>query len=200
MKKSDYVIKSSNGTLKTQDTIILMHINKNNFIKQVDIPDVTQESIDRLMQEGYIEKSGDGLIVSGEGVDLIINAATDWANETNPDLTAVKITRTKRGVTDSMQAFADKTEQLINGLGIKVKDVIEDRSNLLVRFVRTKTVKQFDIRRDGNLRVHAYNADPQVVKEFNQAGFSVKIGGKNTYLDITLTEENILKAIEILRG
>lgn len=180
----------------------LLHVHANNFIK-VEVVNAygSEKVVQSLLANGFIEPSGtDALIVSETGMDAIIEAASKWADETNPNLLVAKATRTKRGVTDTMTKLADFTSDQLASIGLTVKGVSEDRSNLIVKFERVKSLKQVDIRRDGNVRIHAYNAEPKIVKAFTELGFRVKVGGKNTYIDNVLTEENIMHAINILRG
>lgn len=199
MTKVEYIIKASGVELSKIAVAHMLFVNSNNFVKESEIPDFNEEAFTSLVEHSIISASGNGFILSETGMQVLLDAADQWAEDTNPDLTVVKATRTKRGVTEQMETLAKFTEEQLISIGLDFKGTSEDRSNLIVKFKRVKTLKQIDIRRDGNIRVHAYNADASIVRKFEELGFQVKVGGKNTYIDNVLSEETIMQAINILK-
>ncbi len=202
MNKLNYIVKCSQNALHETDVNALVFVYKNNFVRPEVVlgqQNTSIDSVQTLLNNNYVEASGDGLMVTEKGVDLILDAAELWANENNPDLLEVKKTRTKRGVTDEMEATAEYIKEQLLSIGIDFKSISEDRSNLIVKFKRVKTLKQIDVRRDGQIRVHAYNTEQKIVKQFTDVGFSVKVGGLNTYIDNHMSTENIQHVINILK-
>ena len=141
MNKLNYIVKCSQNALHETDVNALVFVYKNNFVRPEVVLDQQNTSIDSvqtLLNNNYVEASGDGLMITEKGVDLILDAAELWANENNPDLLEVKKTRTKRGVTDEMEATAEYIKEQLLSIGIDFKSISEDRSNLIVKFKRVR--------------------------------------------------------------
>lgn len=194
MSKVTYIIKASNDVLNEKTASILIQVIKNNYITSAEIRDLLSETMNAssvnsnigvLLKKGLIEKSEDGLIATGEAMDIIQAAAVLHAEENKPELLQKRKTRSARGVTEEMSKMAEEVKTLLEAR-VDVKGIIENRSNLEVQLVkRTNGVRQIEIRRDGSLRIFGYNMSETESKVFTSLSADVKfkVGGKNTYID-----------------
>lgn len=206
MSKIAYIIKASNNVLNEKTTAILVHVLKNNFITSAEVREaledqfsasVVNSNIGVLIKKGMIEKSGEGLIATGEAMDIVQAAAVLHAEENAPEMLTKRKTRSARGVTSEMSEMAELVKSLIEDR-IDVKEIAENRSNLEVRLTkRTNGVRQFEIRRDGTMRIFGYNMKDNEVKLFTSLGYEVntKVGGKNTYIDFPNITKDMIAII-----
>lgn len=206
MSKVTYIIKASENVLNEKTAAILVHIVKNNFVTSAQVREAMVETLNAssvnsniggLIKKGMIEKSGDGLIATGQAMDLIQKAADLFAAENAPEMLTKRKTRSARGVTESMQIFAEFTEKLLKSIDVEVKEIAENRSNLEIRLTkRTKGIRQIEIRRDGSIRIFGYNMDETFAKSFSEVSpeFTTKIGGKNIYVDCKNITNEIIQA------
>ncbi|AKA62111.1 activator of middle transcription [Proteus phage vB_PmiM_Pm5461] len=198
MSKLSYVLKAS-SELNEKTGAILLEVAKTNFIQAKDIrealPEISSASINSnigvLIKKGFIEKSGDGLIATEQGTEVILKAADIFAEE-NPS--KIKTTRKPRGVTEEMTKFAEKFKEISP---FAIKGIFENRSNLELRLEkRVNGIRQFEVRHKGEMRVFGYKLSEELVEKYKSIGATVKFKGNNYYVDIKLTEENMIKVIE----
>ena len=81
---------------------------------------------------------------------------------------------------------------------VEVKEIGENRSNLEVRFAkRVLGIRQIEIRRDGALRIFAYNMSETESKLFTslENDVKIKIGGKYTYIDFPNVSKEIITLV-----
>jgi hypothetical protein len=206
MSKITYIIKASENVLNEKTATILVHIIKNNFITSGEVREaladdysaaVVNSNIGVLIKKNLIEKSGDGLVATGEAMDLVQKAADLFASENAPEMLEKRKTRSARGVTPEMVELAELTKTSLEER-IEIKEIAENRSNLEVRLVkRTMGVRQFEIRRDGSMRIFGYNMTEKEIKVFTSIGFDVKVktGGKNTYIDFPNVTNVIISSV-----
>lgn len=206
MSKVTYIIKASNDTLNEKTAAILVHVIKNNFCTSADVREALAETLNAssvnsnigvLLKKGLIEKSGDGLMATGEAMDIVQAAAVLHAEENKPELLTKRKTRSARGVTSEMTEMAELVKSLIEDR-IEVKEIAENRSNLEVRLAkRTLGIRQFEVRRDGTLRIFGYNMKDADAKVFTSLGYETKfkVGGKNTYIDFPNVTKDMIAII-----
>lgn len=206
MSKVTYIIKASNDVLNEKTAAILVQVAKNNFITSAQIRENLAEEMNAssvnsnigvLIKKGFIEKSEDGLIASSEGMNIIMAAADLYAAEVKPELTKARKTRSARGVTDTMTEMAELVKTSLENK-VDIKEIAENRSNLEVRLVkRTMGIRQFEIRRDGSMRIFGYNMTADDTKQFENLGYTVnvKVGGKNTYIDFPNVTKDIIEIV-----
>lgn len=206
MSKVTYIIKASNDVLNEKTAEILVHVIKNNFVTSAQVREaledqfnasVVNSNIGVLLKKGLIEKSGDGLMATGEAMDIVQAAAVLHAEENKPELLTKRKTRSARGVTSEMTEMAELVKSLIEDR-IDVKEIAENRSNLEVRLAkRTLGIRQFEVRRDGTLRIFGYNMKDSDAKVFTSLGYETKfkVGGKNTYIDFPNVTKDMIAII-----
>lgn len=210
MSKVTYIIKASNDVLNEKTAAILVYVIKNNFVTSAQVREaledqfnssVVNSNIGVLIKKGLIEKSGDGLVATGEAMDIVQAAAVLHAEENAPEMLTKRKTRSARGVTSEMTEMAELIKSLIEDR-IEVKEIAENRSNLEVRLAkRTLGIRQFEVRRDGTLRIFGYNMKDVDSKVFIDLGYETKfkVGGKNTYIDFpNVTSEMIAIIANVL--
>lgn len=206
MSKVTYIIKASNNTLNEKTAAILIHVIKNNFCTSAQVREALAETLNAssvnsnigvLLKKGLIEKSGDGLVATGEAMDIVQAAAVLHAEENKPEMLEKRKTRSARGVTDTMKELAELVKDSLADK-IDIKEIAENRSNLEVRLAkRTLGIRQFEIRRDGTMRIFGYNMKADDIKLFTSLGYDVKtkIGGKNTYIDFPNVTAEIISIV-----
>ncbi|QEA10753.1 MotA-like activator of middle period transcription [Enterobacter phage vB_EhoM-IME523] len=206
MSKVTYIIKASNDVLNEKTAAILVQVVKKNYITSAEVREALVETMNAssvnsnigvLIKKGLIEKSGDGLIATGEAMDIVQAAADLFASENAPEMLTKRKTRSARGVTDTMKELADLVVAGLDGR-IDLKEIRENRSNLEIQFVkRTLGIRQIEIRRDGSLRIFGYNMSDKDAKIFTSLGYDVKfkVGGKNTYIDFPAVTADIISVI-----
>lgn len=206
MSKVTYIIKASNDVLNEKTAAILIQVVKKNYITSAEIREILAETLNAstvnsnigvLLKKGFIEKSEDGLIATGEAMDVIQAAADLFAAENAPEMLTKRKTRSARGVTSEMTELADAVKAGLEER-IELSGIVENRSNLEVRLAkRTMGVRQFEIRRDGSMRIFGYNMADSEVKVFTSTGYDVKVkvGGKNTYIDFPNVTAEIVSIV-----
>ncbi len=84
MSKVTYIIKASEDALNEKTAAILVQVAKKDFITSAELREILEETMNAgsvnsnigvLIKKGLIEKSGDGLIITGEAQDIISKAA-----------------------------------------------------------------------------------------------------------------------------
>ncbi|WEY10209.1 activator of middle period transcription [Escherichia phage LHE83] len=206
MSKITYIIKASEDVLNEKTASILVHIIKHNFITSGEVREALSEqfsaavvnsNIGVLIKKGFIEKSGDGLVATGEAMDLVQKAADLFASENAPEMLEKRKTRSSRGVTPEMVTLADEVKALLEDR-IEIREIAENRSNLEVRFAkRTNGIRQIEVRRDGMMRIFGYNMTDKEKQVFTSLNLDVKIktGGKNTYIDFQNVSSEVIKTV-----
>lgn len=206
MSKVTYIVKASNDVLNEKTAAILVQVVKKNYITSAEIREILAETLNAstvnsnigvLLKKGFIEKSEDGLIATGEAMDVIQAAADLFAAENAPEMLTKRKTRSARGVTSEMTELADAVKAGLEER-IELNGIVENRSNLEVRLAkRTMGVRQFEIRRDGSMRIFGYNMADSEVKVFTSTGYDVKVkvGGKNTYIDFPNVTAEIVSIV-----
>lgn len=198
MSKLSYILKA-NSELNEKTGAILLEVAKTNFIQAKDIrealPEISSASINSnigvLIKKGFIEKSGEGLVTTEQGIEIILKAADIFAEE-NPS--KIKTTRKPRGITEEMRETANKMKEI---LPFDIKGIFENRSNLELRLEkRINGIRQFEIRHSGVIRVFGYKLSDGLVEKYKSIGAEVKFKGNNYYVDIKITEENMINIIE----
>ena len=95
MSKVTYIIKASEDALNEKTAAILVQVAKKDFITSSELREILEETMNAssvnsnigvLIKKGLIEKSGDGLIITGEAQDIISKAAVIYAEENKPEL------------------------------------------------------------------------------------------------------------------
>ncbi|AJD82070.1 transcriptional regulator [Yersinia phage vB_YenM_TG1] len=210
MSKLTYIVKASQDVLNEKTASILMVILKTNFITSSEVREALADTLSAasvnsnigvLIKKGLIEKSGDGFVSTGDATDIVQKAAVLFAEENNPELLKARKTRQARGVTDTMQAFAETIKLGLEELDFDVKGIDENRSNLEVKINKcSHGIRQVEVRRADMIRIFGYNMSEEFAKKFTDVGFTSKIGGKNIYLDIATTSENIQTLISVLKA
>ena len=204
MSKVTYIIKASEDALNEKTAAILVQVAKKDFITSAELREILEETMNAgsvnsnigvLIKKGLIEKSGDGLIVSAEGQEIINQAAVIYAEENVPELLEKRNTRKARPITDQMEADKNLMMELLatkdNLFTIKKLDVY--RSNFIaVLEKRTFGIRSFEVSNKGNFRISGYKMTEEQVKHFEDLGMVAKHSKNgNVYLDIPRTQENI---------
>lgn len=199
MNKLSFIMNSAD--IKEVPAKILFTLATNNFMTASDVrealPDYSGPSVNSnigvLVKKGLVEKSGDGLVLSGEGTEIILNAANEFAAQ-NPQ--KVRNVRKPKGTTPEMHANMVKLQKLVETIS-EIKSVGENRSNLEIRLTkRLNGVRQFEIRRSGMIRVFGYKIPQNNLDKFTAIGASIKNKGANFYIDIETTDENMQKMVD----
>lgn len=205
MSKITYIIKASNDILNEKTAQILVMIAKKDFITAAEVREglselgnaVVNSNIGVLIKKGLVEKSGDGLVITGEAQDIISNAATLYAQENAPELLEKKATRKAREITQDMETDKDLMLTLLEEKEFVLKGVETYRSNYLaVLEKRTHGIRNFEINNNGKMRLFGYKMMEHHVKKFTDLGMTCKIAKNgNVYLDIQRSAENITSVI-----
>lgn len=213
MSKVTYIIKASENVLNEKTAAILIKVAKGNFITSAELREELVETMNAssvnsnigvLIKKGLIEKSGDGLVITGEAQDIISNAAVIYAEENAPELLEKRNTRKARPITENMEA--DKNLMLeilaLNDSIFEIKGVEVYRSNFIVVLSkRTFGIRSFEVSNKGNFRISGYKMTDEAVKIFTDAGMTAKHSKNgNVYLDITRTQQNIENIIHLAAG
>lgn len=213
MSKVTYIIKASENVLNEKTAAIFIKVAKGNFITSAELREELVETMNAssvnsnigvLIKKGLIEKSGDGLVITGEAQDIISNAAVIYAEENAPELLEKRNTRKARPITENMEA--DKNLMLeilaLNDSIFEIKGVEVYRSNFIVVLSkRTFGIRSFEVSNKGNFRISGYKMTDEAVKIFTDAGMTAKHSKNgNVYLDITRTQQNIENIIHLAAG
>ncbi|QQG32136.1 activator of middle transcription [Citrobacter phage CkP1] len=214
MSKITYIIKASENALNEKTAAILVKIAKSDFITAAQLRDDLAETLNAssvnsnigvLIKKGFVEKSGDGLIITGEAQDIISNAAVIYAQENAPELLEKRNTRKARPITSDMESDKDFMMDLLktkdNLFTIKKLDVY--RSNFIaVLEKRTFGIRSFEVSNKGNFRISGYKMTEAQVKHFEDLGMKAKHSKNgNVYLDISRNQENIeniINSVDVL--
>ena len=204
MSKVTYIIKASENVLNEKTAAILIKVAKGNFITSVELREELVETMNAssvnsnigvLIKKGLIEKSGDGLVITGEAQDIISNAAVLYAQENAPELLEKRNTRKARAITGEMESDKDFMMELLTTKEelFKIKKLDVYRSNFIaVLEKRTFGIRSFEVSNKGNFRISGYKMTDSQVKHFEDLGMTAKHSKNgNIYLDIARTEENI---------
>ena len=204
MSKVIYIVKASENSISENAANVLIVVAKKDFITSSEVREVLADKLSAasvnsnigvLIKKGLIEKSGDGLIVSAEGQEIINQAAVIYAEENAPELLEKRNTRKARPITDQMEADKNLMMELLatkdNLFTIKKLDVY--RSNFIaVLEKRTFGIRSFEVSNKGNFRISGYKMTEEQVKHFEDLGMVAKHSKNgNVYLDIPRTQENI---------
>lgn len=200
MSKLQYILKA-NDSLNEKTGSIIEVIAKNNFINAAGIREILTDwnaasinsNIGVLIKKGLVEKSDDGLVLSEDGMEVIMKAADIFAAD-NPS--KIRNTRKPRGVTEEMEKASEELVELASK-EFAIKAVVENRSNLEIRLEkRVNGVRQFEIRRAGIIRIFGYKISDEQLEKYKAIGASIKSKGANFYIDIETSVENMKKMIE----
>lgn len=201
MSKLEFVIKA-NDNLNEKTASILMVVAKNNFIDasgiRENLPEMSAASansnIGVLVKKGFIEKSDNGFVLTEAGQQVVLDAADLFA-KANP--TKIRNTRKPKGVSDEMREMSESFKTKIEALGVDVKDVVENRSNLEIRLEkRLNGIRQFEVRHVGTIRIFGYKIPQTTLDKLTAAGAEIKNKGVNFYIDMEASEDNMTKMIE----
>ncbi|AIX12256.1 MotA-like activator of middle period transcription [Citrobacter phage Moon] len=204
MSKVTYIIEASENVLNEKTAAILIKVAKGNFITSAELREELVETMNAssvnsnigvLIKKGLIEKSGDGLVITGEAQDIISNAAVLYAQENAPELLEKRNTRKARAITGEMESDKDFMMEVLATKEelFKIKKLNVYRSNFIaVLEKRTFGIRSFEVSNKGNFRISGYKMTDSQVKHFEDLGMTAKHSKNgNIYLDIARTEENI---------
>ncbi|MCO0615412.1 hypothetical protein M8756_19270, partial [Lutimaribacter sp. EGI FJ00015] len=186
MSKVIYIVKASENSISENAANVLIVVAKKDFITSSEVRDILADKLSAasvnsnigvLIKKGLIEKSGDGLIVSAEGQEIINQAAVIYAEENAPELLEKRNTRKARPITDQMEADKNLMMELLatkdNLFTIKKLDVY--RSNFIaVLEKRTFGIRSFEVSNKGNFRISGYKMTEEQVKHFEDLGMVAK--------------------------
>ncbi|AHY25502.1 activator of middle period transcription [Serratia phage PS2] len=201
--KLNYIISASADTLNEKTAAILIEVAKKNFITSAEIRETLTElnassvnsNIGVLIKKNLIEKSGDGLIITEHGDEIVIKAAELHAADNKPELLKDRKTRTARAVTADMKATAESIKKRVEELDVETKDIETYRSNLWVTLTkRAKSgVRKFEVLNKGMFRIFGYKVRTElldILKAECEATVKEATSG-NCYIDMPLTEDVI---------
>lgn len=208
MSKVTYIIKASNESVSENAANVFVAVAKQNFITSAEVREKLEDTLNAsqvnsnigvLIKKGLIEKSGDGLVITGEGTDLLQEAARIYAEENKPNLVKERKTRKPRGTTEQMKADTDFLKALVEEK-FEVKDVTEYRSNFMVNVNKnTSGFRHFEVLNKGIFRISGYKVPQEILDKMAAAGMNIKMSGNGarSYNDIELTRANIEKIIAL---
>lgn len=196
MNKVTFVITASNNILNEKTAAILMEVAKKNFITSAQVREIlvdmnassVNSNIGVLIKKNLVEKSDGGLVLTGEGMDIIMAAADLMKVEKEKDQPKKeRKVKQPKGTTPEMDKAGVDIAEYLKTLDIEVKETVVNRSNVEVRLAKRKHgVRQIEVRRDGNYRVFAYNINADVLAQYVAMGAKVKESGKNAYVDFDI--------------
>lgn len=207
MSKVTYIIKASEDSLNEKTAAILIQIAKKNFITSSELREVLAETLSGssvnsnigvLIKKGFIEKSGDGLVITGEAQDIISKAATIYAEENKPELLKERKTRSARGVTDDMEKDIEFIKEIIKDK-FEIKTVETNRSNMGVVLEKrlSNGIRKFEVMRNGIFRIFGYKVSKDILDILESKGMTYRIASNgNAYIDIKRTQEVMKDIIE----
>ncbi|MGQ3469310.1 hypothetical protein, partial [Xanthomonas campestris] len=142
MSKVTYIIKASEDALNEKTAAILVQVAKKDFITSSELREILEETMNAssvnsnigvLIKKGLIEKSGDGLIITGEAQDIISKAAVIYAEENKPELLKKRNTRKARPLTEDMNEHKDLMMKLLGEMEdiLPLKELTVYRSNYI---------------------------------------------------------------------
>ena len=201
--KLNFLITASESSLNEKTAAILIQVAKKNFTTSSEIrealPDLAPASVNSnigvLIKKNLIEKSGDGLIITASGDDVIAKAAELYAAENEPELLKERKTRTARAVTADMKTTAESIKSRVEELDVETKEIETYRSNLWVTLnKRAKSgVRKFEVLNKGIFRIFGYKVKTElldILRTECEAQIKEASSG-NCYIDMPLTEDVI---------
>lgn len=199
MSKVQFIIKASNQELNEKTSAILVEVAKKDFIEASEIrenlPEFSGPSINSnigvLVKKEYIEKSGDGFILSELGESILDKAGELYLLE-NP-------TKRKSRAKGPTQDMADMNEYVLELIPEDlVKKVVINRSNYEVHIHRTNSLRSFEVRRKGIIRACCYMIGSDKLERCKELeGVSFRGTSPNTFVDLPATNENIEKLLSV---
>lgn len=214
MSKVIYIVKAAENAISENAATVLIAVAKKNFITSAEVRENLEEKLSAasvnsnigvLIKKNLIEKSGDGLVITGEGQEIINQAAVIYAEENAPELLEKRNTRKARPITDQMEADKNLMMEILETKSelFKIKKLDVYRSNFIaVLEKRTFGIRSFEVSNKGNFRISGYKMEEEVVKHFQDLGMTAKTSKNgNIYLDISRTQENIeniIHAVDVL--
>ena len=212
MSKVTYIIKASEDALNEKTAAILVQVAKKDFITSSELREILEETMNAssvnsnigvLIKKGLIEKSGDGLIITGEAQDIISKAAVIYAEENKPELLKKRNTRKARPLTEDMNEHKDLMMSILSEMEdiLPLKELTVYRSNYIaVLEKRTFGIRSLEVNNKGTFRIFGYKISEEHQKHFTDLGMSCRVTATgNTYLDIARTAENIETIIRSIK-
>lgn len=194
MSKVTYIIKASNDSVSENAANVLVAVAKQDFITSAEVREKldgvltasqVNSNIGVLIKKGLIEKSGDGLIITGEATDLLQNAAKIYAEENKPELVKERKTRQPRGTTPEMEDTIKFIEEQIKD-DHEIKTIEINRSNMGVVLAKRlpSGVRKLEVMRKGTFRIFGYKVSEDKLKEFEALGMTYRVSDNgNAYID-----------------
>lgn len=194
MSKVTYIIKASNDSVSENAANVLVVVAKQDFITSAEVREKLEgvlsasqvnSNIGVLIKKGLVEKSGDGLIITGEATDLLQNAAKIYAEENKPELVKDRKTRQPRGTTPEMEVTIKFIEELVKDVH-EIKTIETNRSNMGVVLAKRlpSGVRKLEVMRKGTFRIFGYKVSEDKLKEFETLGMTYRVSDNgNAYID-----------------
>ena len=212
MSKVIYIVKASENSISENAANVLIVVAKKDFITSSEVRDILADKLSAasvnsnigvLIKKGLIEKSGDGLIITGEAQDIISKAAVIYAEENKPELLKKRNTRKARPLTEDMNEHKDLMMKLLGEMEdiLPLKELTVYRSNYIaVLEKRTFGIRSLEVNNKGTFRIFGYKISEEHQKHFTDLGMSCRVAATgNTYLDIDRTAENIETIIRSIK-
>jgi len=186
-------ILSKNANVSRESAALMIQLYRKPF--QI----VNPEKISELIQKGLAWESGNAYTSSTECDEAVEQAAEEWFSKAGMTL-AEKNVRKPREVSSAMQEQFAKLKDAVNAAGIPIKEESERRSNLRIALDgKFNSVKMVEIRQEGILRLYGYRSTTEQLKHFETLGCTFRVSGLNNYIDIPVSDENIIKLINNLK-
>lgn len=205
MSKVTYIIKASNDSVSENAANVLVAVAKQDFITSAEIREKldgvltgshVNSNIGVLIKKGLIEKSGDGLVITGDATDLLQNAAKIYAEENKPDLVKERKTRQPRGTTPEMEVTIKFIEDLIKDEH-EIKTIETNRSNMGVVLAKRlpSGVRKLEVMRKGTFRIFGYKVNEDKLKEFEALGMTYRVSDNgNAYIDMVDADNDFIES------
>lgn len=205
MSKVTYIIKASNDSVSENAANVLVAVAKQDFITSAEVREKldgvltasqVNSNIGVLIKKGLIEKSGDGLITTGEATDLLQNAAKIYAEENKPDLVKERKTRQPRGTTPEMEDTIKFIEEQIKD-DHEIKTIETNRSNMGVVLAKRlpSGVRKLEVMRKGTFRIFGYKVNEDKLKEFEALGMTYRVSDNgNAYIDMVNADNDFIES------
>ena len=205
MSKVTYIIKASNDSVSENAANVLVAVAKQDFITSAEVREKldgvltasqVNSNIGVLIKKGLIEKSGDGLIITGEATDLLQNAAKIYAEENKPELVKERKTRQPRGTTPEMEVTIKFIEEQIKDTH-EIKTIETNRSNMGVVLEKRlpSGVRKLEVMRKGTFRIFGYKVNEDKLKEFEALGMTYRVSDNgNAYIDMVNADNDFIES------
>lgn len=205
MSKVTYIIKASNDSVSENAANVLVAVAKQDFITSAEVREKldgvltasqVNSNIGVLIKKGLIEKSGDGLIITGEATDLLQNAAKIYAEENKPELVKERKTRQPRGTTPEMEVTIKFIEEQIKDTH-EIKTIETNRSNMGVVLAKRlpSGVRKLEVMRKGTFRIFGYKVNEDKLKEFEALGMTYRVSDNgNAYIDMVNADNDFIES------